>query len=227
MVYINMINELLFMLHVATVSVGALWFARSGKAALISYISLLFLMANIFVIKQIELFNFCITSADAFIVGISFSCNLLQEFWGKEFARKAIWISFATCIAYMIISKIIILYHPASCDITQVHFEILNANIMRITIASLTAYLITQFIDMQLYAILKTMTAGKYFVARNYLSITTSQLIDTILFSFLGLWGIVDNLSDILILSFSIKLLAIILTTPFLIMAKKVISKQN
>ncbi len=226
MVYINMMNELLFTIHVATISIAALCFARAGKTALINYVSLLFLMANIFVIKQIELFNFCITSTDAFIVGISFSCNLLQEFWGKEFARKAIWTSFASCITYMIISKIIILYHPAYCDMTQLHFEILNANIARITIASLIAYLITQFIDMQLYAILKTITGGKYFVVRNYASITISQLIDTILFSFLGLWGIVENLYDILILSFSIKLLAIALTTPFLMVAKKIIQKN-
>ena len=219
-----MINELLFILHVATVSCGALFFARLGKSALITYISLLFLAANIFVIKQIDLFNFCVTSADAFIVGISFSCNLLQEFWDKKYARQAIWISFASCVAYMIIAKIIVAYQPAVADDTQIHFKFITQNTIRITMASLIAYLITQTIDIYLYGIIKKMTHGKYFVARNYFALTISQFVDTVLFSFLGLYGIVANISDILILSFSLKLIAIVLMTPFLMMARKILN---
>jgi queuosine precursor transporter len=218
-----MINELLFIAHVASVSIGALLFARAGKTALITYIALLFVMANIFVIKQIELFNFCVTSADAFIVGISFSCNMLQEFWSKQYARKAIWISFAASIAYMIITKIIMLYTPATCDETQLHFMLITQNTMRITMASCIAYLITQFLDIKLYEIGKKITHGKYFVARNYFALTVSQLTDTVLFSFLGLYGIVANISDILLLSFAVKMIAIVLTTPFLIIAKRMI----
>lgn len=220
-----MINELLFITHVTSVSLGALFFARIGKEALITYISILFLMANIFVIKQIDLFNFCVTSADAFIVGISLSCNLLQEFWDKQSARRAIWISFASCACYMLIAKIIVLYNPAACDDTQIHFAHITANTIRITLASSIAYLITQFIDLQLYAIVKQAMHDKYFVARNYFAITISQLVDTILFSFLGLWGIVANIGDIIILSFSIKLIAIILITPFLFAAKRILKK--
>lgn len=221
-----MINELLFIAHVTSVCFASLFFARIGKEALISYISVLFLMANIFVIKQIDLFNFCVTSADAFIVGISFSCNLLQEFWDKESARRAIWISFASCVCYMLIAKIIVLYDPAQCDDTQIHFAHITANTIRITLASCIAYLITQFIDLQLYAMVKKAMHGKYFVARNYFSITLSQLIDTILFTFLGLYGIVANINDILVLSFSIKIIAIILITPFLFAAKRMIKKS-
>ncbi len=219
----KMINELLFLVHVTAVSCGALFFARLGKSALITYISMLFLTANIFVIKQIELFNFCVTSADAFIVGISFSCNLLQEFWDKKYARSAIWISFASCVAYMIIAKIIIAYQPATVDDTQIHFAHITANTIRITLASLIAYLITQTIDIYLYGVVKQLTNGKYFVARNYFALTVSQFVDTVLFSFLGLYGLVENIFDVLIVSFSLKLLAIAFMTPFLMVARKIL----
>lgn len=222
-----MINELIFALHVSLVSAGALFFTRVGKEALISYIALLFVVANIFVIKQINLFGFCVTSADAFIVGVSFSCNLLQEFWGKEWARKAIWISFACCLSYMLIVQTIMAYIPSSCDITHAHFVTITANVMRITMASFTAYLITQFVDMHLYAYLKLITNGKYFVARNYLALGVSQALDTILFSYLGLWGIVNNIQDIMIISYAIKILAILLSTPFLFFAKRLIHQNN
>lgn len=222
-----MINELLFLLHVATVSCGALFFARLGKSALITYISLLFLAANIFVIKQIDLFNFCVTTADAFIVGISFSCNLLQEFWDKKYARQAIWISFASCVAYMIIAKIIVAYSPSAADDTHIHFAHITANTIRITLASLIAYLITQTIDIYLYGIVKQLTHGKYFVARNYFALTVSQFVDTVLFSFLGLYGLVANIFDILIVSFTLKLLAIAFMTPFLMVARKILKSVN
>lgn len=218
-----MLNELLFIAHVATVSAGALFFARMGKQALTAYITMLFLAANIFVIKQIDLFGFCVTSADAFIVGISFSCNLLQEFWDKQTTRNAIWISFACSLCYMFITQIILWYQPAAVDDMQPHLMIIMSNTVRIILASFAAYLTTQFIDMQLYAIFKQATQGKYFLARNYIALAISQLIDTLLFSFLGLWGIVANMFDIIVVSYSLKIFAIVLATPFLLLAKKVV----
>lgn len=222
-----MINELIFALHVSLVSAGAIFFTRVGKEALISYIALLFVVANIFVIKQINLFGFCVTSADAFIVGVSFSCNLLQEFWGKEWARKAIWISFACCLFYMLIVQTIMTYIPAACDITHTHLTMITANVMRITLASFAAYLITQFVDMHIYAYLKQASHGKYFVARNYCALAISQALDTLLFSYLGLWGIVDNIYDIMIVSYGIKIIAIFLSSPFLLFAKRLIHQNN
>ncbi len=222
-----MTNELLFLLHSVTISTGVMLFARLGKSALISYITLLFLMANIFVIKQINLFGFCVTSVDAFIVGISLSCNILQEFYGRETARKAVLISFASCIGYMIITKIIVSYNPADCDNTHLAFAHITANIARITIASFAAYLITQILDIQIYALLKKITKSRFFVLRNYAAITISQLTDTILFSLFGLYGIVDNIFDIITISFAIKIIAIVLTTPFLILIKSNVSKND
>lgn len=218
-----MINELIFTIHVCAISISTLLFGKLGKSALIAYISLLFVVANIFVIKQITLFGWSVTSADAFIVGISFGINLLQEFYGKESARSAIWISFACSIFYMIISQCVLAYIPAQFDDSHAQFAHIMTYTIRITTASFAAYLITQFSDMQLYGYIKRITNGKYFVLRNYFALCTSQLIDTILFSFLGLYGIVDNVFHIIIVSYLIKIIAIAMTTPFLMMAKKVL----
>lgn len=221
-----MLNELLFVGHVLSVSAAALYFANLGKQALTSYVTLLFIMANIFVVKQINLFGFCVTSADAFIVGISLSCNLLQEFWDQHTARRAIWISLACSLCYMFIAKIILMYQPSCVDEMQSHLIHIMANTVRIILASFTSYLATQLLDIYLYALVKKATSGKYFVLRNHIALSISQLTDTVLFSFLGLWGIVANIQDIIIVSYTIKLLAIALTTPFLMVAKKYIKRS-
>jgi len=222
-----MTNECIFALHVSIISLSTLLFSKLGKSALIAYISLLFVIANIFVIKQIQLFGWSVTSADAFIVGISFGINLLQEFWGKETARKAIWVSFACSLFYMVVVQCILGYVPAPFDDAHPHFAHIMTYTIRITLASFTSYLITQFTDMYVYGYIKQATHGKYFVLRNYFALGTSQLLDTILFSFLGLWGIVDNISHIIIMSYAIKIIAIFMTTPFLIVAKQLSISGN
>ena len=222
-----MLNELLFFVQVSFISFATVCFGKLGKEALISYISLLFVISNIFVIKQIMLFSWYATSVDAFIVGISFGLNLLQEIWGKEIARKTIWISFLCSAFYMIITQSILYYNPILQDTTQKHFEYILSNTFRLVIASFIAYLITQISDNYVYAYLKQKTDGKYFVLRNYFSICLSQFIDTISFTFLGLYGIITNLGNVIIVSFAIKIVTLILITPWLIYAKRIINTKN
>jgi len=222
-----MLNELFFITQIVLISATTIALARMGKEALIAYVGLLFTMANIFVIKQITLFGWTVTSSDAFIIGISFSINLLQEFWGKIWARQTIWISFALSLFYLVIARCIISYEPAAIDDAHPHLEFIMANTTRIIIASFTTYLITQFADIYIYGYLKKITTGKYFVIRNYFSLCLSQLLDTILFSFLGLYGIVANITDIIIVSYSIKVFAIIFMTPFLMVTKSILNTNQ
>lgn len=216
-----MFNELLFIVHVILVSFTTLLFATLGKEALVAYVSLLFVMANIFVIKQISLCSWYATTADAFIIGISLSLNLLQELWQKEIARKAIWISFTCSAFYMIMTQLFLAYVPVMQDTTQIHFEHVMGNTMRLVVASCVAYIVTQMMDTYVYAYMRQKTDGRYFVVRNYISICLSQFIDTLLFSFLGLYGILPNLIHIMVVSYVIKLCAIAGATPFLIYSKR------
>lgn len=216
---------MLFILQVCIISLATIGFTKMGKSALVAYVGLLFTMANLFVIKQIAMLDWIVTSSDAFIIGISFSINLLQEFWDRDTARKTLWISFALSLFYMVITKCIMLYEPASVDEAHTHLAFVMANTTRIILASFATYLITQLVDIYLYGYLKHQTSGKYFVLRNYISLCISQFLDTILFSFLGLYGIVANITDIIFISYSIKIAAIILMTPFLLITKKLLKK--
>lgn len=222
-----MFNELLFLSQVFIICLSTLAFAIFGKEALTAFVGLMFVMANIFVIKQIDLFAWTVTSADIFIIGISFSLNILQEFWGKNYAQKTVVISFALSVFYLILGKCIIGYQPAIIDDAHTHLAFIFENTSRIVIASFISYLVTQFIDIQVYSYLKNMTNGNYFTLRNYFSLSLSQFIDTILFSFLGLYGIVANITDIIILSYSIKIITILCMSPFLLFSKKIVQKYQ
>src|SRR5205085_8602177 len=141
------------------------------------------ILANLFVIKQITLFGFTATCADAFTVGATLGLNLLQEYFGKDITKKAIWVNFFLLIFYLIVSQIHLWYTPAAFDTAQEHFIPLLGLMPRIVIASFSVYFFVQMLDYYLYGMLKKKYADKHLVLRNYFSIAFCQLIDTILFS--------------------------------------------
>ena len=215
-------NELLFALHIGIVSLFSLGALKLGKEALIAFICLCCVLANLFVAKQILLCTFNATSSDSFTIGSVLGLNLLQEYFGKEIAKKALWINFFVLIFYTLMTQIHLVYIPSSCDSMQPHFSALLSNMNRIAIASLGVYFLVQYLDYRIYGFLKKKFGNRYLVPRNYVSVMVCQLIDTVLFGFLGLYGIIDNIGEVIVVSYIIKLVAILLTTPFLWLSRSI-----
>lgn len=217
-----MINELIFLLHAAFIGLTALGALALGRSALVAFICLQCILANLFVLKQTTLFGLNATCTDAFTIGATIGLNLLQEYFGKAITRKTIAINFFLLVFYAVISQIHLWYLPSAFDTTQHHFSALLGFMPRIAIASLTVFLIAQTVDYYLYGWLKKVWTSRLLVLRNYVSISFSQLVDTILFSFLGLYGIIDNIWEIILISYSVKLAAILVATPFVVASKSI-----
>jgi len=101
------------------------------------------------------------------------------------------------------------------------YFPIL-AVMPRIVIASFSVYFIAQSVDYYLYAWLKNTPKRLPLVVRNYASMAVSQLVDTVLFTFLGLYGLIDNLWQVIAISYTIKLFSIFLQTPFVALTRRI-----
>jgi uncharacterized integral membrane protein (TIGR00697 family) len=222
-----MYNELIFFFHIVLMSLSTLAALRMGKEALVAFICLQAVLANLFVVKQITLFGFTATGSDAFTIGTVLGLNLLQEYYGAEIAQKSIWISFGSLVFYGIVSQIHIGYVPHLCDDMQPHFVALLNNMPRIVIASFVVYFIAQQLDYALYGALKRMYNDKHLVLRNYCSVLVVQLVDTVLFSFFGLYGILDNIGSIIAVSYTIKVVAIVISTPFLALSRKLYTQAK
>lgn len=221
-----MLNELLFAGYVCIVSIASICALRLGKEALIALICLQAVLANLFVTKQIILFGFTATASDALAVGSALALNLLQEYWQKAIAIKTIWLSFFCSLFYTIICLFQLAYAPAATDTSSQAFIELLSPMPRIVIASLCIYLVAQHLDSALYAYFGKQLSGRHFILRNYSSLAIGQLVDTILFSFLGLYGINESFSslktlfDIIVVSYIIKLLVILIAVPFVRVTK-------
>lgn len=207
-------NELIFLIHATLIGLAALGALALGRSALVAFVVVQCILANLFVLKQTTLFGFNATCADAFTIGATIGLNMLQEYFGKAITRKTIWLNFFLLVFYAAVSQIHLWYTPSSFDVTQNHFSALLGFMPRIVVASFTVYLIAQMVDYKLYGWLKKVWTSRFLVLRNYASIAVSQLVDTILFSFLGLYGIVENIGEIILISYAIKLVAIVVATP-------------
>jgi uncharacterized integral membrane protein (TIGR00697 family) len=216
-------NEIIFILHASIISSFTLGSLKLGKEALIAFICLQSILANLFISKQITLFGLTATCTDAFIIGAMLGLQLLQEYFGRTITKKTIWINFFLLIFYTIISQFQIFYAPNSDDIAHIHYWAILSLMPRITIASLTVYFIVQQIDYRLYGLLKRILHERFFILRSYITVIICQLLDTILFSFLGLYGIITDIKGIILISFAIKMSVVLISTPFLALSKKII----
>ncbi len=203
-------NELAFVLQVA-VLVGALfWAARIGKEALISLSVLLSVLANFFVLKQMHFFGWNVTCSDAFAIGSIFGLNMLSQSFGKDVAKKTIWISFFCMIFYVAVSQIHLFFVPSPHDTSQDHFRYLLSTAPRLLIASLVTFFIVQQFDVRLFGLFQKKFSWQI---RSTLCLFISQALDTALFSLLGLYGIVSDLFSMMAVSYLVKCAVIALTS--------------
>jgi uncharacterized integral membrane protein (TIGR00697 family) len=216
-----MMNEGIFIVQAFLVACTALICLRLGKEALIAFICVQCILTNLFVIKLTTLCTLTATCADTFSIGAVLGLNLLQEFYGKQMARKTIYLSFFLLLFYALITYIHLAYIPHPADTTHQAFSTILTSMPRIVVASFVVYALVQLLDTWLYARLKQWFAHRYLLVRICISIGLCQLLDTILFSYAGLYGLADNIGHIIIVSYGVKLIALVIALPFVALVKK------
>jgi len=213
-------NEILFFIQIFLIVGFALGALRLGSSALTAWVAIQALVANLFVLKQITLLGFSVTASDAFVVGSILGLNFLQEHFGKQEAFKATRICFFFMLFFVLASQIHLLYQPNSYDTSHAAFHDILSLSPRLFIASVSVFFFVQQFDVRFFSFLKHKFGHLSFAIRSAIALVISQFLDTILFSFAGLYGIVPSVADIIILSFGVKLAVIFCLTPLVKLAK-------
>lgn len=215
-------NETIFLLHLF-VAVGFAFVAlRMGKEALMAWIAMQGVLANLFVVKETTLFYLQVTCSDVYAVGSFLCLNLLQEHYGKETAGKGVSIALVCQLFFLGMSQLHLLYEPSINDQSQGAFQTILGIYPRVTIASLAVFYFVQRMDVVVFDKFKRIWPRMHFVYRGGACLVISQVVDTVLFSFLGLYGVVHAIGDVMLMSLVIKGALIVLTSPFLKLIKPV-----
>ena len=135
--------------------------------------------------------------------------------------RRVVLVGFIVLLIVLIVTVIAVLLPAADRSmVSQEEYTKIFGTTIRIFIASITAFLISQLHDVWAFNFWKEKTKGKYLWLRNNLSTIVSTFIDTTLFMFIAFYGIasqftVEYIFTLIIPYWFVKVLFALFDTPF------------
>ncbi|MFD2680610.1 queuosine precursor transporter [Bacillus seohaeanensis] len=201
-----------------------------GRNGLFAWIGISTILANLQVIKTIEIFGLTATLGNAMYGTAFLVTDILNEKYGKKDAQKAVWLGFFSLLIMTIIMQLALLFQPHPDDIAQESLATIFGFIPRIALGSLAAYLVSQFTDVYIFTYLKKkFPKDSQFWIRNNGSTMISQLLDTLVFTsiaFIGQFPF-SIWIEIFLTTYILKWIVSLLDTPFGYIAKRFPTNQS
>jgi uncharacterized integral membrane protein (TIGR00697 family) len=198
-------NELILLIHSAVVVALVFIALRLGKTALTCFVALFGVLANLFILKQVTLFGLHVTCTDVFMIGQLFALNVLQEYYDSQTAKKAISISVFASVSTVILGLLHLMYAQNEFDTTHSLYNTILTPIPRIMLASIAVDFVAAHVERFVYSKLSDSFNKRFFGLRNALTMGLSQIFDTVVFSYAGLYGIVQSVPHIIVASLIVK----------------------
>lgn len=195
-----------------------------GKEGLIGWMGIASILANIMIIKSVDLLGISSTLGNVLFASNFLATDILTENYGYEEAKKGIKFGIISVLVFMLITQVAVLYIPNSEDIAQKSFETLFSLVPRITIASVSLFALSNIIDIKLYEFLRKKTNGKKMWLRNNLCTILCNGGENFIFYLIAFGGIM-NIQTIIAVGISatiIETLIALCDTPFLYISKKI-----
>jgi len=228
-------NELLWFVMLLTSFTGIIIAYRIfGRIGLYAWTAMAIILANIQVMKTIEFFGL-VTAMGNIVYGTTFLVtDILCENYGKREAKKAVQVGFFTLIIFTLLMQICLAFIPHESDTLSPVLEQIFGIMPRITVASLTAYMVSQLHDVWAFDFWKRRTKGRFLWLRNNASTMVSQLIDNAVFTWIAFVGFGvfweqvfpwEVIVEIFVTSYIMKFIVAVFDTPFVYMARMIKSE--
>jgi queuosine precursor transporter len=231
----KMYNEILWLaMLLANFLLIILAYKIFGKWGLIMWIPVSVIVANIQVVQTVKLFGLAATLGNIVYATSFLVTDILSENYGKQQAKKAVWIGFFSLISMTLLMNLALFFNPLEGDefsvitheATSTIFELMP----RIALASLTAYLLSQWHDVWAFHFWKKrFHKENQLWLRNNLSTMVSQLIDSSIFVLIAFYGVFETevLFEIFLTTYFLKWIVAAADTPFVYWSRKICRKGN
>jgi uncharacterized integral membrane protein (TIGR00697 family) len=160
--------------------------------------------------------------------------DVLNEFYGKRAARFITMVGFGLAVLSFVFifvaGQIPFAAMTRAADWTGVNeasFNNVFLGSMRMIAASLCAYLVSQFVDIGVFHLLKKATAGRLLWLRATGSTAVSQLIDTITINFVAWTGVMTTADIIKVIysAYGLKLIIAVGLTPLVYLCHTLVER--
>lgn len=220
-----MSNEILLFIEILIVFSSVILLKKLfGKVGVIAWVPIATILANIITAKNADVFGLSTAIGTVMFASIFLATDILNECYGKQYAKKAVYLGLISNVILILSTQIALKYIPSSVDYANDSMQLLFGLNLRISIASAVMYFISNMLDVVLFDKLKEKTNGKFLWFRNNFSTILCNCIENFFFIGLAFYGIYD-MTTILIIAAStsvIEIIASICDTPFLYLAKRI-----
>lgn len=221
-------------------------FRLFGPAGIYAFIPVAVLGANVQVLKVVEFAFFPdpVALGTVLFASTFLATDILNEFYGSAAARKGVWIGFTTFLLWTLILIATLGFTPISgaqaeaagvqgAVPVQAHMAALFTPAPALFIAGMAAYLISQLVDVALFARLRRAFSGRALWLRNTGSTALSTLIDNAVFSVLAWivlapdplpWGTV--VMTYILGTYILRLAVALLDTPFMYLSRAAVGRK-
>jgi hypothetical protein len=148
------------------------------------------LIANKFLTVDLG-FKVFTLSAGALPYPITFlATDLLSELYGRRRANRVVMAGFVASLFALLALWLGGEFQAIEgSPVSQETYQSAFGNTWRVISASMTAYLVAQFLDVRLFHFWRDLTKGKHLWLRNNASTVVSQLLDSVLVVLVLFWG--------------------------------------
>ena len=161
-----------------------------GKAGLMAWIPMSAIVSNILVLMQYTAFGLRL-SGGALIFSTSFlATDILSECYGTKYATKAVWMGFTCLCFYTVLTQLVLMLTPNELFKWGDNLEALLGINIRISIASISMFLVANLADVYLYSAINKWTKGRAMWLRNNVATMVTNIAENMLFMIIGFYGI-------------------------------------
>ena len=224
-------NEILFFITLIVNFTAVLMaYKFFGKKGLFAWIGMATIIANIEVLKCVDIFGMALTLGNVTYGSIFLATDILNEKYGVKIAQKSVYLGFFALLVFTVITQVDLLYLSNEADFAGNAMKTLFTITPRMCFASMFAYFISNMLDVYLYKFIKfRLPSDKFLWIRNNVATIISQLFDTALFTYIGFAGVFsgDIVLQLFITTYLIKIIIALCDTPFLYVAKKIYEESS
>ncbi len=181
--------------------------------------------------KIISLFDVRVSVGIFFMPAMYLVTDIIGEVKGKKRALYFVRVSIIMLIFLFLMVALCVAIPPHSSYHLNSEYASIFGSTLRMTLASLISFTVSQNIDIFIFSIVKKMTKEKHLWIRNNVSTMISQLFDTIIFMFIAFYNINPKFNAAFIVSLIIpywifKIIFALIDTPLCYLGVKWLKKD-
>ncbi|MHC1755657.1 MAG: queuosine precursor transporter [Methanosarcina sp.] len=190
------------------------------------------LLGNLLGSKLIEIFGI-VTSVGLFGYPPTFLItDIVEEVRGREVTKVFVHAGFLSLCIAVIFVFVSTGLPPSSLYPHSEAYNSVFSNSLRIILASMLAFIISQYHDLWAFNFWKQKTNGRYLWLRNNLSTIVSQLLDSIVFMFIAFYHATPEMNSISVFYmilplWTLKVIFALLDTPFVYLGVRWLASEN